>query len=448
MSNEDYDRIYNIYINYNDNALLQIIKDSNQYNKNIIDIVNSILKERDIPKSSLNKETDSELLRKIRSKIDKIETPLLFNLLLIQCTILTFIFIVIEIVNFLKYDYTNYPLTIKDKVFHYNLFTTFLDILFSIFTIYVGINLIYTSSKSSIKKLYIVLWGRLLLNIFSTYMLPNYFGIVLINNNKNFLIERLLSAFFWTLFLMKSKYVMYCYEDDISKFKITDFDDHNQIKRSVLIERGKVIPFKIKISKFLEDCFDYIFKRNKKEKNITDISITKNHNQCNIYNTINLENINSEDKNKYENKETEFNKIANILSGKNIQSNIIDIDKFSTYLNKCESEPEILLLIEMINKFKLNIINNILIGSFKVDVQYKIGNYRADFLINNKYIVEVDGRSYHENDNSFHKDRLRDQNLMMKGYITIRFTAAQIYESQESVVNKIQKIILKSENDD
>lgn len=106
----------------------------------------------------------------------------------------------------------------------------------------------------------------------------------------------------------------------------------------------------------------------------------------------------------------------------------------------CESEPERLLLKHLIEHFDL-IRNNEkeLIGQCKINLQYIVGRYRVDFLVDNKLVVEVDGRKYHEN--RFYEDRLRDQELIEDGYIVIRFPASQVYQDAESCCIRIDNIV-------
>jgi len=112
------------------------------------------------------------------------------------------------------------------------------------------------------------------------------------------------------------------------------------------------------------------------------------------------------------------------------------------YIASCESEPEKLLLASLIKIGKLTPnTNNSLNGNFEVKLQYKIDKYRVDFLMNDWLIVEVDGKAYHSNDESFVKDRIRDQDLMLHGFTTSRFPASQIYKDADEVAVKVYRIV-------
>nr|WP_306800255.1 DUF559 domain-containing protein [Endozoicomonas sp. YOMI1] len=115
---------------------------------------------------------------------------------------------------------------------------------------------------------------------------------------------------------------------------------------------------------------------------------------------------------------------------------------YKVFFEKCESEPEVILLESLIKNLYLKPEKNTCLsnGSLTLYNQENIGFYRIDFLLND-LIIEVDGRSYHENDNSFERDRRRDQLLMADGYKTVRYTAAQVYRDSDDVVESILNII-------
>ena len=100
----------------------------------------------------------------------------------------------------------------------------------------------------------------------------------------------------------------------------------------------------------------------------------------------------------------------------------------------CESEPEMILLEALIAQTQLRPAGQELVGLLTVRPQAVILRYRADFLINGHLVVEVDGKAYHNNENSFENDRYRDQELIVNGYTPIRFPASQIYRDVDTVV--------------
>ena len=59
-------------------------------------------------------------------------------------------------------------------------------------------------------------------------------------------------------------------------------------------------------------------------------------------------------------------------------------------------------------------------------------NYKADFLIMRKLILEVDGKSHNSLSRST-KDDKRDEILKQLGYTTIRFKDAETFETEKCV---------------
>lgn len=112
-------------------------------------------------------------------------------------------------------------------------------------------------------------------------------------------------------------------------------------------------------------------------------------------------------------------------------------EKFRQYLDVCESEPELLLLRALIKSNNLKPHGRKLAGKITVEPQAKVLRYRVDFLINEHFVVEVDGEKYHNNPASFETDRYRDQDLLMNGFKTIRFPARQIYADPERAASVI-----------
>jgi len=58
------------------------------------------------------------------------------------------------------------------------------------------------------------------------------------------------------------------------------------------------------------------------------------------------------------------------------------------------------------------------------------------------FVLEIDGKAYHSNSESFYKDKKRDQQLEMWGYRVIRFTASPIMYEKENVTRFIGEMIL------
>lgn len=111
--------------------------------------------------------------------------------------------------------------------------------------------------------------------------------------------------------------------------------------------------------------------------------------------------------------------------------------EFKTFLRRCDSEPEALLLKALIRAANLRPSDEKLTGTVQVMPQAQILSYRVDFLVNEWLVVEVDGKLFHDNPRSFDRDRRRDQNLVLHGYRPIRFPASQVYRDATDVANII-----------
>lgn len=56
-------------------------------------------------------------------------------------------------------------------------------------------------------------------------------------------------------------------------------------------------------------------------------------------------------------------------------------------------------------------------------------------------IVETDGYAYHSSRGAFERDRERDQQLALAGYVVVRFTYKQVMETPEAVVNRVRRLL-------
>lgn len=67
------------------------------------------------------------------------------------------------------------------------------------------------------------------------------------------------------------------------------------------------------------------------------------------------------------------------------------------------------------------------------------GGFRADFLLDERIVIEVDGREYHGTAAAFDSDRARDAFLIGEGYLVLRFTYRQIVEEWFSVLVAVRR---------
>lgn len=58
---------------------------------------------------------------------------------------------------------------------------------------------------------------------------------------------------------------------------------------------------------------------------------------------------------------------------------------------------------------------------------------RADFLVGEAFVVEIDGREFHDTASAFENDRRRDAELSRRGYRVLRFSYAQVMHDWPAV---------------
>ncbi|MCO1338625.1 hypothetical protein BJH93_06935 [Kocuria polaris] len=66
---------------------------------------------------------------------------------------------------------------------------------------------------------------------------------------------------------------------------------------------------------------------------------------------------------------------------------------------------------------------------------------RVDFLVAGRLIVELDGWQWHGNRTAWQHDMRRDQEAARSGYRTIRFSASQVLNGADSVIETIREIL-------
>ena len=64
-----------------------------------------------------------------------------------------------------------------------------------------------------------------------------------------------------------------------------------------------------------------------------------------------------------------------------------------------------------------------------IESQFQISKYRVDFLVNNEFIIEIDGHEYHKTTDQREADYYRERQLQHMGYTVIRFTGTEVYHS-------------------
>jgi very-short-patch-repair endonuclease len=78
--------------------------------------------------------------------------------------------------------------------------------------------------------------------------------------------------------------------------------------------------------------------------------------------------------------------------------------------------------------------------------QAVIGKYRADFLYNNRYVIEIDGKCFHEGQLQMQKDYERERYLLSNGYKVIRFTGAEVRKNARQCITQMMEVIYSLAN--
>lgn len=115
--------------------------------------------------------------------------------------------------------------------------------------------------------------------------------------------------------------------------------------------------------------------------------------------------------------------------------NVADEGWLRMYQGVCESPAEIAFLDAMVAAFDLEPYQGRLIGKgVGLQMQVPVGNYRLDFLIDDKLVVEVDGARWHSSPEAVEQDVARDSALRAKGFEVLRIPAkTTLYEPDEAI---------------
>lgn len=114
----------------------------------------------------------------------------------------------------------------------------------------------------------------------------------------------------------------------------------------------------------------------------------------------------------------------------------------SDFLQFCESPAETAFLEAMIDAFNLTPNKGVLYGSgLTVDLQVEIRPYRADFLVNNWLVVEIDGAAYHSSAQAVARDKARDEFMREQGYSVLRIPAKVVFDAPDEAVHRVRSCI-------
>lgn len=118
----------------------------------------------------------------------------------------------------------------------------------------------------------------------------------------------------------------------------------------------------------------------------------------------------------------------------------------------CESPAETAFLDAMVAAYALQtgpgaiegrglrLRNQVAMGRLKIYKGYASSQYRADFLIDEKLVVEIDGATYHSSPEAVARDRQRDADIRREGYSIVRIPAQAVFQDSAGVVKRIEDV--------
>jgi very-short-patch-repair endonuclease len=116
----------------------------------------------------------------------------------------------------------------------------------------------------------------------------------------------------------------------------------------------------------------------------------------------------------------------------------------------CESPAETSFLDIMVSAYALQtgpgavegrglrLRNQVSMGRLIINSGYASSQYRADFLIDEKLVVEIDGATYHSSPEAVARDRQRDADMRREGYSVLRIPAQVVFQEPTEVVKRVE----------
>lgn len=117
---------------------------------------------------------------------------------------------------------------------------------------------------------------------------------------------------------------------------------------------------------------------------------------------------------------------------------------------QCESPAETAFLDAMVSSYELKtgpgaatgrglrLRSQIGIGAYSVKMRQAPFAYRADFLVDEKLVIEIDGAAFHSSPDAVARDKVRDENLRNEGYTVLRIAAKVVFNDPKEAVNRVE----------
>lgn len=119
-----------------------------------------------------------------------------------------------------------------------------------------------------------------------------------------------------------------------------------------------------------------------------------------------------------------------------------DSDWLNLFCQGCESPAEVQFLKAMVAEFNLEPYQGKLISpSLTLEIQVVLSSYRFDFVVNGRFVIEVDGAAYHSSPEQIERDRIRDEYSIQKGFKVLRIPASVVFKTPGEALRRVKEML-------
>lgn len=112
------------------------------------------------------------------------------------------------------------------------------------------------------------------------------------------------------------------------------------------------------------------------------------------------------------------------------------------YARVCDSPAEVAFLRAMIGRHRMMPDAGVLRGDgIQLEMQKPLGRYRADFVVDDRLVVEIDGARYHSSVDARLRDGRRDRDLADMGMPTLRIPAKTVFRHPETAMRMVEDVM-------
>lgn len=117
---------------------------------------------------------------------------------------------------------------------------------------------------------------------------------------------------------------------------------------------------------------------------------------------------------------------------------------------RCESPAETAFLDAMVSAYHLQtgpgaiegrgvrLRSQVGMGQLRIFRNHASSQYRADFLIDEQLVVEIDGATYHSSPEAVARDSKRDDDMRKDGYFILRIPAKMVFQNPAEAVRHVE----------